>query len=167
MLVARRKLGGGVTSDINVTPMADIMLVLLIIFMITIPNMQSGVTITLPPSKNPVPAPDAQSAKAIVVALNRQLEIYMGSKPIVSPEKTAGLDQDKAWELRQKALSEQLMQKFQSPTEQQGFRTIYLKADKIVPYGRVVQIVNNCRSSGVDRIGLMTEKEEEKEKGKK
>jgi len=162
MLVARRGSGrSGVTSDINVTPMADIMLVLLIIFMITIPNMQSGVTITLPPSKNSTEAHEATKANAVVVALNRQLEIYMGSKPIVAPEKTMGLDPDRAWEVRQKALSEQLLQKFPATTEP-GFRTIYLKADKIVPYGRVVQIVNNCRSSGVDRIGLMTEKEEEK-----
>jgi len=139
--------------------MADIMLVLLIIFMITIPNMQSGITITLPKSVNSVEEHKIDSPKACVVALTRELEIYIGKKP-VAQGKTMGLKPEEQWAVRQQELSEQLKQKFQSSTEID--KSIFLKADTSVPYGRVVQVVNNCRSSGVDRIGLMTEKEEEK-----
>jgi biopolymer transport protein TolR len=158
--VARRVLGRSVSADINVTPMADIMLVLLIIFMITIPNMQSGVTITLPKSVNSVEAHNVDSPKSVVVALSRDLEIYIGKKPVAPPGKTTGLKPEEQWAVRQQELSEQLKQRFQSSTEID--KSIFLKADTSVPYGRVVQVVNNCRSSGVDRIGLMTEKEEEK-----
>jgi biopolymer transport protein TolR len=139
--VARRRGRSGVSADINVTPMADIMLVLLIIFMITIPNLQSGITVNLPKAKNPVDAPKADSHDAFIVALNREGKIYIGKNPVAESE-----------------LYAQLKQKF-SGTEID--KSIFLKADTAVPYGRVVQIVNNCRSSGVDRIGLMAEKEKD------
>ena len=71
--MAIRGLGrSNVNADINVTPMADIMLVLLIIFMITTPLLQTGVTVNLPKAKNPLDAPEADSKDAIVVALTRE-----------------------------------------------------------------------------------------------
>jgi biopolymer transport protein TolR len=138
--VAKRDIGlSKVNADINVTPMADIMLVLLIIFMITTPLLQTGITVNLPKAKNPLDAPDADKKEAVVVALNREGRIYLAKTPITEAD-----------------LSEFLVRKF---TGGEINKTIYLKADTAVTYGRVVSIVNQCRKAGVDRIGLMTEKE--------
>jgi len=140
--VARRGLGkSGVVADINVTPMADVMLVLLIIFMITTPLLQSGITVNLPKAKNPLDAPEADSKEAVVVAMNREGKLYLAKKQIG--------EQD---------LYQYLLKKFSGGEIN---RTIFLKADTALPYGRVVSIVDGCRSSGVERIGLMAEKERE------
>jgi len=138
--VAKRGLGkSNVTADINVTPMADIMLVLLIIFMITTPLLQSGITVNLPKAKNPLDAPEADSKEAVVVALNREGKLYLGKK-----------------QYSEKELYSYLTQKYSGGEIN---RTIFLKGDTALAYGRVVEIVNGCRGAGVERIGLMAEKE--------
>ena len=137
--MARHITGGKVTSDINVTPMADIMLVLLIIFMITTPLLQTGITVNLPKAKYPLEAPDADSKEAVVVALDRQGRVYLGRNPIT-----------------ESALMDALVKRFSGGEIN---KVMYLKADTAVLYGRVVEIVNECRKTGVERIGLMTEKE--------
>jgi len=138
--VAKRGLGkSSVTADINVTPMADIMLVLLIIFMITTPLLQSGITVNLPKAKNPLDAPEADSKEAVVVALNREGKLYLGKKQYSEQE-----------------LYSYLTQKYSGGEIN---RTIFLKGDTALAYGRVVEIVNGCRGAGVERIGLMAEKE--------
>jgi biopolymer transport protein TolR len=140
--VAKRGLGrSNVVADINVTPMADVMLVLLIIFMITTPLLQSGITVNLPKAKNPLEAAEADSKEAVVIAINKVGELYLAKRQI-----------------SQNDLYEFLATKFSGGEIN---RTIYLKADKGVLYGRVVEIVNGCRRSGVERIGLMAEKEKE------
>jgi biopolymer transport protein TolR len=140
--VAKRGLGkSNVVADINVTPMADVMLVLLIIFMITTPLLQSGITVNLPRAKNPLEAPDADSKEAVVVAINRLGELYIAKR-----------------QTSQADLYEYLATKFSGGEIN---RTIYLKADQGVSYGKVVDIVNGCRRAGVERIGLMVEKEKE------
>jgi biopolymer transport protein ExbD len=140
--VAKRGLGhSNVNADINVTPMADIMLVLLIIFMITTPLLQTGITVNLPKAKNPLEAPEADSQDAVVLALNRDGRIYLQKTPVTEND-----------------LQDFLVKRFSSGEIN---KTIYLKADTAVAYGRVVQIVNQCRRSGVERIGLMTEKEKQ------
>ena len=131
----------GVVADINVTPMADVMLVLLIIFMITTPLLQSGITVNLPKAKNPLDAPEADSKEAVVVAMNREGKLYLAKKQIG--------EQD---------LYEYLLKKFSGGEIN---RTIFLKADQALAYGRVVEVVNGCRQAGVERIGLMAEKERE------
>ena len=139
--MAKRGLGrSNVNADINVTPMADIMLVLLIIFMITTPLLQTGVTVNLPKAKNPLDAPEADSKDAIVIALTREGRIYL--------QKTAISEDDLV-----KLLNDRLTNEIN--------KTMFLKADQSVAYGRVVQIVNQCRKSGVERIGLMAEKEKQ------
>ena len=81
--MAKRGFGkSGVVADINVTPMADVMLVLLIIFMITTPLLQSGITVNLPKAKNPLDAPEADSKEAVVVAVNREGKLYLAKKQI-------------------------------------------------------------------------------------
>jgi biopolymer transport protein TolR len=138
--VAKRGLGrSNVNADINVTPMADIMLVLLIIFMITTPLLQSGITVNLPKARNPLDAPEADSKEAVVIALNREGRLYLGKKQY----------------------SEQELYSYLTQRYSQGEinRTIFLKGDTALAYGRVVEIVNGCRQAGVERIGLMAEKE--------
>jgi len=136
----RRGLGmSGVNAEINVTPMADIMLVLLIIFMITTPLLQTGITVNLPKAKNPLDAPEADSKDAVIVALNREGRIYMAKNMVSESE-----------------LLDALAKKFSGGEIN---KTIFLKADSAVAYGRVVQIVDSCRRAGVERIGLMAEKE--------
>jgi biopolymer transport protein TolR len=140
--VAKRGLGkSGVVADINVTPMADVMLVLLIIFMITTPLLQSGITVNLPKAKNPLDAPEADSKEAVVVALNREGKIYLGKRQVSEDD-----------------LYKYLTEKFSGGELN---RTIFMKADTALSYGRVVQIVNGCRSAGVERVGLMAEKEKD------
>ena len=138
--MSKRGLGmSGVNAEINVTPMADIMLVLLIIFMITTPLLQTGITVNLPKAKNPLDAPEADSKDAVVVALNREGRIYMAKTAVSESE-----------------LLDALAKKFSGGEIN---KTIFLKADSAVAYGRVVQIVDSCRRAGVERIGLMAEKE--------
>ena len=73
--MARKIAGANVVAEINVTPMADVMLVLLIIFMITTPLLQSGITLNLPKARNPLEAPGADSNEAVVISLNRTGQI--------------------------------------------------------------------------------------------
>jgi len=139
--VAKRGLGiSNVNAEINVTPMADIMLVLLIIFMITTPLLQTGVTVNLPKAKNPLDAPEADSKDAIVVALTREGRIYLQKTPITEEDLIKYVTDRLTGEIN---------------------KTMFLKADQSVAYGRVVQIVTQCRKAGVERIGLMAEKEKE------
>ncbi len=140
--MARRGFGrSGVNADINVTPMADIMLVLLIIFMITTPLLQSGITVNLPKAKNPLDAPEADSKEAVVIAINRDGRLYVAKKQVSEQE-----------------LYDHLTAKFSGGEIN---RTIFLKGDTALQYGRVVEIVNGCRRAGVERIGLMAEKEKD------
>lgn len=138
--MAKRGLGrSNVNADINVTPMADIMLVLLIIFMITTPLLQTGITVNLPKAKNPLDAPEADSKDAVVIALTREGRLFLHKTPITEDD-----------------LVQTLTQRFSAGEIN---KTMYIRADTAVSYGRVVAIVNQCRKSGVERIGLMAEKE--------
>jgi biopolymer transport protein TolR len=137
--VAKHITSGKITSDINVTPMADIMLVLLIIFMITTPLLQTGISVNLPKAKNPLEAPEADSKDAVVVALDRQGRIFLGKS-----------------QTSESALLDALSRRFSGGEIN---KVMFLKADTSVLYGTVVDIVNKCRQTGVEKIGLMTEKE--------
>jgi biopolymer transport protein TolR len=140
--VARRGIGhSNVNADINVTPMADIMLVLLIIFMITTPLLQTGITVNLPKAKNPLDAPEADSKDAVLLAVTRDGKLYLAKKPITETD-----------------LVEFLVKKFSGGEIN---KTVFLKGDSAVAYGKVVDLVNQCRKAGVERIGLMTEKEKQ------
>ena len=141
-MAKRRITGGNVVADINVTPMADVMLVLLIIFMITTPLLQSGISLSLPKAKNPLAAPEADSNDAVMISVNRAGQVYQAKRQMTDNE-----------------LIDFLMKTFAERDIQS--RSIFLRADGGVLYGRVVEVVNKCREAGVDRIGLMTEKEKE------
>ena len=140
--MARRGLGrSSVNADINVTPMADIMLVLLIIFMITTPLLQEGVTVNLPDARNPLEDKEAGSEGAVVISLNRDGRLFLKKEPISDDD-----------------LYDFLVKKYSAGEVN---RTVYLRADETLNYGRVVEVVDGCRRAGVDRIGLMAELEKD------
>ena len=127
---------GEVTSDINVTPMADVMLVLLIIFMVVTPMLQKGVAVELAKTKNPVDMKEADRDDAVLVAITRDGKFYLGQ------------DQVKIDDLAGK-VNDLLLTKLD--------KTVFVRSDLRAKYGDVVQVVDNIRNAGVDKVGLMTE----------
>jgi biopolymer transport protein TolR len=123
------------SSDINVTPMADIMLVLLIIFMITTPLLQENVLVNLPRARNPL---DTQAKEPFILSLTRDGHIYLGRTQVTEQELVLALSELFASEID---------------------KTLFVRADQTLEYGKVVHIVNECRKVGVERIGLMANKE--------
>jgi biopolymer transport protein TolR len=135
--------GGGpasseVTSDINVTPMADIMLVLLIIFMITTPLLQEGIAVNKPKARNAQEAPEVEGKEATTVTVTRSQEIYINDVP-VAPEDL---------------LDELEMRAALAPE-----KPLFVKSDVAAPYGMIVSLVNKAREAGVERIGLLVDRE--------
>jgi biopolymer transport protein ExbD/biopolymer transport protein TolR len=121
----------------NVIPMADIMLVLLIIFMVVTPMLQKTHQVDLAPTNNPHEMKDADKDDAIVVAITSDGKIFLGNTA-VNKEELTGQIKDR--------ISNRLD------------KTVYVKSDARAKYGRVVEIVDEIRSAGVDQLGLLTEK---------
>jgi len=128
----------GVNAEINVTPMADIMLVLLIIFMITTPLMQKGITVNLPKGRNVIEMPEAEKAEALVVGMDRSMRLYLGNK-----------DMDKAL----------LRDKLQEAMEIGQQEQIYFKCDTGVVYEKVVETLDTMREVGFEQIGLLVDQQ--------
>ncbi len=126
-----------VMSDINVIPMADIMLVLLIIFMVVTPMLQKGQSVDLAPVDNPKDMPDADKDDAVLLAVMRDGTIFLGMEKINVPDITRRVADMVAGRLD---------------------KTVFVKADARAQYGNVVKVVDEVRSAGVDNIGLLTEK---------
>lgn len=125
-------------ADINVTPLVDVMLVLLIIFMVTAPMLQTGIDVNLPRVK--AKSIDVAEEK-LVLTVNHAKQIFINRTHI--------------------SLSE-LGIKLSSIMAARADREIYLRADKDVPYGFVVQVMAEVRKSGVDKLGMITEPPEER-----
>jgi len=121
----------------NVIPMADIMLVLLIIFMVVTPMLQKTQSVDLASTDNPRDMKDADKDDAIVVAITSDGTIYLGNTKTPKEELT-GTIKDR--------LSSRLD------------KTVYVKSDARAKYGRVVEVVDEIRSAGVDQLGLLTQK---------
>jgi biopolymer transport protein ExbD/biopolymer transport protein TolR len=136
---------GGYVADINVTPMVDVMLVLLIIFMVIAPMLQSGVSVALPKSQNPEVDPEIIKDTSAVIAIPNDQEIYLGRDRL--PTEQASL-RDK--------LKELLDEKFKNSSQE---RVVYIKSGQTVRYGTVVNVINAIRDSGYETIGLVSEKE--------
>ena len=134
MALARRKMA--VNSDINVTPMVDVMLVLLIIFMVITPMLQKGVSVELAKTDNPISMKDADQEDALLVAVMRDGKIFFGPDQ-VSPD--------------------QLTEKVKDRLATRADKRVFIKADARAKYGSVVEVVDNIRSAGVDQVGLLTE----------
>lgn len=132
----RRRLNNGdsrLVSEINVTPLVDVVLVLLIIFMVTAPMLQMGIDINLPQVKSKTL--DVSEEK-LVLTVNGKKEIYINNYKTTLAE-----------------LGVKLENIFKSRIE----REVYMRADKDVPYGFVVQVMSEVRKAGVDKLGMITE----------
>jgi biopolymer transport protein TolR len=136
MAISIRNEGAKVNSNINVTPMVDVMLVLLIIFMVITPMLQKGVTVSLAQANNPVQMPDADKEDALIVAVMRDGKIFFDTQQ-VTPE--------------------DLTQKVKDRVSSRADKRVYVKADARAKYKAVVDVVDNVRSAGVDQLGLLTE----------
>jgi biopolymer transport protein ExbD/biopolymer transport protein TolR len=128
---------GEVTAEINVTPMADVMLVLLIIFIVVTPMLQKGVSVELANTVNPLDMKDADRDDAVLVAVTRDGKFYLGQEPI-----------------RIEDLSTRVNDLLSNTLD----KVVYVKSDFRAKYGDVVQVVDNIRNAGVDRVGLLTER---------
>ena len=137
MSLAKRNEGQKVNSNINVTPMVDVMLVLLIIFMVITPMLQHGVSVDLAQVNNPQQMPDADKEDALLIAVMRDGKIYFGNDRIE-------LD----------ALTAKVKEKLAAKTDS---KMVYVKADARAKFKAVVDVVDNVRSAGVDQLGLLTD----------
>ena len=125
-------------SEINVTPLVDVMLVLLIIFMVAAPMMMQGMDVQLPQTQSKaIPSQDER----LVITLNKKQEIYINEYRVSRQE-----------------LQEKLKILYQNKREGE----IFLRADRSLPYGFVVQIMSDIKNSGIEKLGMVTEPGEEK-----
>ncbi len=136
--------GSSYNSDINVTPMVDVMLVLLIIFIVVTPLLSQGVNVNLPENDNPEEDPNITKDTSVVVSIPQTGQYYVGRDPVARTELVERIKRL----MREKAKKED--------------QVVYIRAEKTVPYGEVVMTVDAIRNAGVDRIGLVTEKRKKK-----
>ena len=125
---------GGVKSDINVTPLVDVMLVLLIIMMLIAPLLQQGAVLTLPMAANTTDKPD--TADQTVVAIDGQSRFFVNSLEVSKSD-----------------LATRLQNVFDNTAE----RTVYLKGDKDASYGAIMEMMDALRKAGIDTVGLITD----------
>ena len=132
---------GGLQSEINVTPMVDIMLVLLIIFMVVTPFLQQGITVALPKNlNNPDVDPNIIKESSIVISIPNDGEYYLGKKRLQKEQLTEEVDG--------------MLEKIKNESD----RIVYIKSGVGVSYGDVVNVINEVRKLGVDKIGLVADK---------
>jgi biopolymer transport protein ExbD/biopolymer transport protein TolR len=134
--MAKREEGKKVNSNINVTPMVDVMLVLLIIFMVITPMLQKGVSVDLAKVNSPSAMPDADKEDALIVAVMRDGKLFFGNDRIEA---------------------DQLTQKIKDRLANRVDKRVYVRADARAKYGSVVEVVDNVRAAGVDDLGLLTD----------
>jgi biopolymer transport protein TolR len=137
MALAKRNEGAKVSSDINVTPMVDVMLVLLIIFMVVTPMLQKGISVDMAPVNNPEQMPDADKEDALLVSITRDGKVYFGSDQIQDVDNLTGKVKDRLINKQDKR--------------------VYVKADMRTRFGSVVKVVDSVRAAGVDDLGLLTD----------
>jgi biopolymer transport protein ExbD/biopolymer transport protein TolR len=136
MALAKRNEGAKVSSDINVTPMVDVMLVLLIIFMVVTPMLQKGVSVDKAEVNSPEAMPDADKEDALLVSITRDNKVYLGSDVI-----------------QVDALTTKVKDRLASKQD----KRVYVKADRRTRFGSFVEVVDAVRAAGVDDLGLLTD----------
>lgn len=125
-------------SEINVTPLVDVMLVLLIIFMVAAPMMMQGMDVQLPQTQS---KPIHSQEERLVVTLNKKQEIFINEYRVTREE-----------------LQEKLRVLYQNRKEGE----VFLRADRSLPYGFVVKIMSDIKSAGIEKLGMVTEPGDEK-----
>jgi biopolymer transport protein ExbD/biopolymer transport protein TolR len=123
-------------AAINVTPMVDVMLVLLIIFIVVTPMLSKGISVDMAKTNNPIAMNNADKEDAVLIAVARDGKTYLGTElmpPDAMPSKVKDLLTNKL------------------------DKTVYIRADARSRYERVVEVIDNLRTAGVDQIGLLTE----------
>jgi biopolymer transport protein ExbD len=133
----------GAVPNINVTPLIDVLLVLLIIFMVITPMLQKGQSVDLAKATNPMPMPDADKEDAVIVAVMRDGQVFLDT---------------------QKVTPEELTQKVKDRVSSRTNKQVFVKADARAKYKGVVEVVDDVRSAGVDQVGLLTEQKRDANK---
>ena len=131
-------------ADINVTPLVDVMLVLLIIFMVITPMLQKGFSVDMAKAMNPRLMHDAEKEDATIIAVTRDGKIYLGNTQIKLDEITT-------------KVKDRISAKLD--------KTVYVRSDARAKYGDFLKVVDNVRAAGVDSLGLITEKIERRTPG--
>ena len=134
----------GPILDMNVTPLIDVFLVLIIIFMVITPMLQKGVSVDMARTENPRSMADADKEDAVLLAVTRDGKYFLGSDTIVLADVTT-------------KVKDRLLNRLD--------KTVYVKSDARAKYGDVVALVDNVRAAGVDHIGLLAEKIERRMPG--
>lgn len=127
--------GDGPVANINVTPLVDVMLVLLVIFMVTAPMLQQGVDVNLPKATT---APLAGSEEQVVMSIDKEKKIYVGSK--------------------NELILDEIPKKMPAilDAKKDNERKVYIKADKDIDYGFVMKVMGKLHEAGIDKIGLVS-----------
>jgi biopolymer transport protein TolR len=133
--------GGGVKSDINVTPLVDVMLVLLIIMMIVAPLIQQGAQVTLPQATNTTEKPDTQEQTVVTISADKS--VYVNAVEV------------------QGNIRSRLEEIFENRTD----KTVYIKADRDVEYKAVMDTMDELRAAGIEDMGLITDPRREDQQG--
>ncbi len=128
-----------VNSEINVTPLVDVMLVMLIIFMVITPMLSKGVTVDKAKTVHQIAMPDADKEDAVLISITRNGEVYLKTDR-TSPD--------------------QLPSKVKDLLTNQLSKRVYINSDARARYERVVDVIDNLRSAGVDELGLLTEQDQ-------
>src|SRR5215831_19097638 len=139
MATVLRNEGAKINSNINVTPMVDVMLVLLIIFMVITPMLPQGVPVDLAKTSDPMAMSDASKPDALILSVMRDGRMFLGSESVAS---------------------EVLRKKVRDQVANRADKTVYVRADARARYGSLVEAVDDIRAAGVDQLGLLTEKKE-------
>ena len=126
---------GGIKTDINVTPLVDVMLVLLIIMMIVAPMLQQGVVLTLPTAVNTTDKPD--TSDQVVVFVDANSKLYVNTIPVAEAD---------------------VVGRLQTVLEDKKEKTVYLKGDKDAPYSAIMKMMDALRKAQIDTVGLITER---------
>jgi biopolymer transport protein ExbD len=136
MSVAVRNEGAKVNANINVTPMVDVMLVLLIIFMVITPMLQNKVNVDLAQSTTATPMDDANKEDAEVVAITRDSRVYLGQNQVTL---------------------ENLGSEVSSDLSNKTSKMVYFRADSRAHYGTVMDAIDAVRTAGVEEVGMLTQ----------
>ena len=126
---------GGLKADINVTPLVDVMLVLLIIMMLVAPMLQQGVPVTLPEAGNTVDKPDTQ--EQTVVAITADKRFWVNGVMVGDSE---------------------FLSRVQQAVDATQDRIVIIKGDQDAPYGTIMQAMDDLRTIGIEDVGLITER---------